>query len=135
MEWGLREPCPRPLYNAPVPLLRWTRRVRLLAALLALVAGLAYPLRTLPDAPPMGAQAHHTGSCGGRTPGPGSSPGAAHDAHCLFCLTGAFSTAPDPALPIPHPAGRPAHGPSPAPRAAHAFVAHADARAPPRATA
>lgn len=109
--------------------------MRLLAALLTLVAGLAYPLRSLPDLSPMGVQAHHEDSCGSMTPGPGSPPGMTHDAHCLFCLTGAFSDVPQASLPVPPGVERLAHTLPPAPRAAHAFAAHADARAPPRASA
>lgn len=109
--------------------------MRLLAALLALVAGLAYPLRNLPGGLPMGMQAHQTDTCGGMTPEPGSSPGMAHDAHCLFCLTGAFSDVPQAPPPVFAGTERLAHTPPPAPRAAHGFAAHADARAPPHMAA
>ncbi|WP_034384165.1 hypothetical protein [Deinococcus sp. YIM 77859] len=63
----------------------WTRGARLLAACLTLVAAGLYPLRTLPLVPAAHAPAHH------------SSPVSAPEhAHCLFCLTGAFATAPPP---------------------------------------
>nr|WP_274704943.1 hypothetical protein [Deinococcus geothermalis] len=121
-------------YTAPVFLVSWTRRVRLLAALLALIAGLVYPVRNLPDVWLLGGPPHSADHCGG-PPEHGSFPSAAHDTHCLFCLTGAFADGPPAPLRVapgadPRAVIRPA-----APQVPHPPVAHADARAPPHTAA
>ncbi|MCP2013543.1 hypothetical protein L1280_000671 [Deinococcus sp. HSC-46F16] len=108
----------------------WFHALHLLAALLTVLAGVAYPLRNVPGlalAPALTAHAHHGAGHGERP----QTPQPSHDAHCLFCVTGAFSSVPD-AAPTLTGRGEPsAHPPVPMPHAGHPAPAHADARAPP----
>ncbi|WP_034358142.1 hypothetical protein [Deinococcus phoenicis] len=101
--------------------------VRLLAALLTILAGFAYPLRTLPVGVFPQSHAHHHAPHGK----PATPTEGGHGPHCLFCLTGAFSADPTPGPSLPVRVGRLPPAPAPVPRAAHVFALHPDARAPP----
>lgn len=83
---------------------------------LTVIAAGLYPLRTTP-----GQEAQHVH--GSALPD--------HAAHCLFCLTGAFATEPEPGLNLPRVRRRAAGSPIFVPRPASACLGLPDARAPP----
>ncbi|GAA5512172.1 hypothetical protein Dcar01_00886 [Deinococcus carri] len=111
-----------------------TPSLRRLAALLTVLAAFAYPLRL-----PVGAMLGEAGCAPampvhqhGTAPHPLPDHAADHRAHCLFCLTGAFATAPAPEGSLAGLVLRPVRERAPLPRAARTRLPLPEARAPPR---
>ena len=102
--------------------------MRLVAALLTVLAAFAFPLRAPPPVAHMsGMEGHH--------PAPGPSHrdqhSGEHAAHCLFCLTGAFALAAEPPPALPALARQFSDSLRSAPHFAAAPLPLPEARAPP----
>lgn len=124
---------------------RWHKGKRWLAALLTLLAAFAFPVRgplmapqtALPSerqaAPATGSMhLEHAGAAAhaDHSTAPDHHP-QNHQAHCLFCLTGAFALQADTAAPLPAPVVHTAPATPLAVQSRAPALRHADARAPP----
>ncbi|WP_019008801.1 DUF2946 family protein [Deinococcus aquatilis] len=118
---------------------RWETGKRWATALLTLLAAFAFLIRgpvvsLLPEAQMVmsGMHMEHVG-----LPSPADHSGSQerhqqnHQAHCLFCLTGAFALEADTATPPPAPAVHQNLTPPDAAPSHAAVLRHTDARAPP----